>query len=253
MPLSTAYFRFYEELNDFLSFNRKKKQFPYQFEGKPSVKDAIEAIGVPHTEVEIILANGTSVGFDYHLQENDFISVYPVFESLDVSPILKLRSLPLRKTAFILDVHLGKLSRILRLLGFDVLYRNDYQDSEIIDFSIQENRIILTKDRGILKNNSVTHGYCVRSSDSTEQAQEVLRRFDLYSQVKPFARCIRCNGHIEGISKTKVLPNLPPKTAQFYKKFYICSNCGHIYWRGSHFDKMLKKVEFLTNREKIDS
>ena len=104
MPLWTAYFRFYEELNDFLSFNRKKKQFPYQFEGKPSVKDAIEAIGVPHTEVEIILANGTSVGFDYHLQDNDVISVYPVFESLDVTPILKLRSLPLRKTAFILDV-----------------------------------------------------------------------------------------------------------------------------------------------------
>ena len=118
---NTACFRFYEELNDFLSRDKHKKEFQYHFDGKPSVKDAIEAIGVPHTEVDLILVNGASVGFDYNLRHGDRVSVYPVFESFDITPVIRLRDKPLRNTAFILDVHLGKLANILRMLGFDTL------------------------------------------------------------------------------------------------------------------------------------
>jgi len=243
MLLFTAHFRFYEELNDFLSADKKKTEFHYQFEGKPSIKDAIEAIGVPHPEVELILANGKSVGFDYHLRDGDHISVYPVFESFDLSPIVLLRDKPLRRTAFVLDVHLGKLARLLRMLGFDTLYRNDYSDKEIISISKNENRVILTRDRGILKHNSVTHGYCIRSTKSIEQTREVLRRFDLYSQIKPFGRCIKCNGRINNIEKDAIKNKLPPKTANYFDEFYICLDCGKIYWRGSHYHGMKAKLE----------
>lgn len=245
MLQNTAHFRFYEELNDFLPKEKRKVEFPYQFEGKPSIKDAIEANGIPHTEVDLILANGKSVGFDYHLRHKDRITVYPVFESFDISPIVRLREKPLRNAAFILDVHLGKLARLLRMLGFDTLYRNDYKDVEIINISVDENRVILTRDRGILKHNSVTHGYCVRSTKPIEQTREVLRRFDLFSQVKPFQRCIECNGIIDRIDKEAILSQLPPKTASFYDEFYTCLNCEKIYWRGSHYYRMKEKLDAI--------
>ena len=187
MSYNLAQFRFYEELNDFLAPDKKKRDFSYPFNGRPSIKDAIEAIGVPHTEVELILANGRSVGFDYPLKHGDRVSVYPVFESLDISPVVRVREKPLREPSFILDVHLGRLAKLLRMLGFDTRYRNDYRDIEIVDISIKERRIILTRDRGILKNRSVTHGYCLRSTEPIAQAREVLQRFDLFSQVTPCA------------------------------------------------------------------
>ena len=175
-----AQFRFYEELNDFLFPSKKKTLFSYQFNGTPSIKDVIEGMGVPHTEVDLILVNGISVGFDYHLLHGDHVSVYPVFESLDISPIVLLREKPLRKSTFILDVHLGKLARSLRMLGFDSLYRNDYEDSEIISISVKEKRIILTRDQDILKRRAVTRGYLIRSTSLEEQIHEVLSRFDLF-------------------------------------------------------------------------
>jgi hypothetical protein len=131
-----AVFRFYEELNDFLPNNRKKTAFSYAFEGKPSVKDAIESVGIPHVEVDLILVNGESVDFKYQLRDNDHISVYPVFESLNISEVSKIREKPLRNMAFVLDVHLGKLAKYLRMFGFDTVYRNDYDDPEIIRFPL---------------------------------------------------------------------------------------------------------------------
>jgi len=240
-----ARFRFYEELNDFLPSSKRKKPFSYQFNGNPSIKDAIEAEGVPHTEVDLILINGISVGFDYHLQHGDRVSIYPVFESLDISPIAHLREKPLRKTVFILDVHLGKLARLLRMLGFDTLYRNDYKYSEIVNISIKEKRIILTRDRSILKTKAVTHGYWIRSKKPENQIREVLHRFDILSQVKPFHRCMVCNGIIDKIEKKTIQSQLPAKTACYYDEFYKCLSCGRIYWKGSHYFKMKNLVHKL--------
>jgi hypothetical protein len=190
MTQNTASFRFYEELNDFLSKDKKKVTFSYQFKGNPGIKDTIEAIGIPHTEVDLIIVNGVSVDFNYRVKNNDQVSVYPVFESIDISPIVRLREKPLRKTCFILDVHLGKLVKTLRLLGFDALYRNDYADEEIMQIALQEHRIILTRDRNLLKRKAITHGYWIRSTSAEKQLDEVIRRFDLYSHIKPFTRCL---------------------------------------------------------------
>lgn len=241
MPV--AYFRFYEELNDFLPTARRKKEFPYTFQGTPSVKHAIEAIGVPHPEVDLILADGRSVDFSYRIVHRNRISVYPVFESFDISPLVRLRPGPLRRSAFVLDVHLGKLARMMRLLGFDCLYRNDYDDPEIVDISVRQNRIILTRDRHLLQASAVTRGYWVRSGAVDDQVGEVLRRFDLFSQIRSFRRCLLCNGPLERVRKEDILQHLEPKTILYYNTFLQCRHCSRIYWKGTHFEKLEKKVE----------
>lgn len=243
MEIHQCFFRFYEELNDFLSPEQRKKTIAYFFSGRPSVKDAIEAMGVPHTEVDLILVNGLSENFSYQLQPKDQISVYPVFESLDITPLTRLRPHPLRESKFVVDVHLGKLARLLRLLGFDAAYRNDLTDAEIIRISRAENRIILTCDLGILKHNRVSHGYFIRSALPEGQLQAVLNRFDLYAQIQPFQRCLECNGIIEAVAKSEILGKVPPRIEQEFDKFHRCQNCRKIYWHGSHYRQMQEKID----------
>jgi uncharacterized protein with PIN domain len=238
-------FRFYEELNDFLPGNKQKKSFHYKFNGKPTVKDAIEACGIPHPEIDLIVVNGNSVGFDYHLKDGDRISVYPVFESLDITPLIRLRDKPLRKIKFIVDVNLGKLSKSLRMLGFDVLYENTYDDHTIVRISSEDRRIILTRDQNLLKHRSVTHGYWLRSPDPDRQLPEVLHRFDLLSQISPFTRCMTCNGNLKAVKKEDISDLITLKTARYYSEFYQCEHCHKIYWPGSHYQKMKRKIELL--------
>src|ERR1035437_623673 len=176
--INQASFRFYEELNDFLPASKKKVSFIRTFEGNPSVKDIIESLGVPHVEIDLILVNGVSVDFKYILHDQDMVSVYPVFETIDLSNVTHLRSKPLRETKFVLDVHLGKLAKYLRMLGFDTRYENDNDDPEIIRISLTEHRIILTRDIGLLKVKTVSHAYYIRSQHPKGQLSEVLKHFD---------------------------------------------------------------------------
>lgn len=235
----TAFFRFYEELNDFLPPEKHKRTFSHQFSGQPAVKDVIEAFGVPHTEVDLILVNGESVGFDYRLQSGDRVAVYPVFESLDISGVSKVRRTPLRQTRFIADVHLGSLARRLRMLGFDTLYANHWDDKTLIDIALREQRIILTRDRGLLKHKQVTHGYWVRATCPDEQLREVIRRFHLKKSFKPFTRCMVCNGLLVAVEKGEIDSQLPKNTRKTFNKFYRCQHCGKIYWEGSHVQQMM--------------
>ena len=245
--LKQATFRFYEELNDFFSANKRKEEFIRKFEGNPSVKDIIEAIGVPHVEIDLIMVNGVSVDFKYILQNDDKVSVYPVFETLNIEGVTHLRSKPLRETKFILDVHLGKLAKYLRMLGFDSLYRKDNDDPEIIGISLAEHRIILTRDIGLLKIKTVTHAYFLRSQDPKEQIEEVLKYFDLYHSVDPFNRCIKCNGQLEPVEKEKIITQLEPLTIRYFNTFYICKNCKSIFWEGTHYEHMLEFMRKIKN------
>jgi len=242
MPKSVT-IRFYEELNDFLPKRRRKTTFEYLFFGNPSVKDITEANGVPHTEVDLILVNGTSVEFSFRPEHGDRISVYPVFECIDISPVNRLRPEPLRKTRFILDVHLGKLARYLRMLGFDTLYRNDFEDNEIISIAAAEKRIILTRDIGILKNGSVTHGYYLRSVRPDVQIREVVQRFDLKNKISASTRCIECNGIIRAADTESVIMMVPQNTRRFFHAFFQCDSCKKVYWEGSHFKKIRENVK----------
>ncbi|MEW6752329.1 MAG: Mut7-C RNAse domain-containing protein [Candidatus Latescibacterota bacterium] len=237
-----AQFRFYEELNDFLPPERRRCSFPYSFTGTPSVKDAVEALGVPHAEVDLILVDGRSVGFGHRLRGGERVAVYPVFESLDISPVVRLRPRPLRHTRFVLDVHLGKLARHLRLLGFDVLYRNDLEDAEIVALSVAERRLILTRDRGLLKHSAVTHGYWLRQTRPSEQLREVVERFDLAGSARPFSRCVRCNGELQPVAAESLLEVLPPRVRREQAGFARCGACGRVFWRGTHYQRLLNLV-----------
>ena len=240
--MSEAIFRFYSELNDFLPLDRRQVLFTYAFSGRPAIKDTIEALGVPHTEVDLILANGVSVDFGYRLRDGDQISVYPVFESMDISPLLHLRPKPLREVCFVVDTHLGRLAGYLRMLGFDTLYRNDFADDELARISSHQSRILLTKDRGLLKRSKVTHGYFVREIHPRAQLTEVLRRFDLVGLIIPFQRCIRCNGMLTPVDKEEIIDQLQPETRQYYDEYRRCEDCARIYWRGSHYQRMQQLI-----------
>jgi uncharacterized protein with PIN domain len=236
--MPAAIFRFYAELNDFLPASRWQKAFPHEFRGRVSVKDMIESLGVPHTEVDLILVDGRSVDFRYIVRDGDAVSVYPVFESIDIRPVLRLRPQPLRNPAFVLDAHLGRLAAYLRLLGFDTLYRNDFADEELARLSAGEDRILLTRDRGVLKRSLVTRGYCVRSDSPREQIREVAVRFDLAGSAAPFRRCLICNGLLQPVAKAAVLDRLPPGTREHFTEFYRCAGCGKVFWPGSHFSRL---------------
>jgi len=236
--LNMARFRFYAELNDFLPVGRRQVEFNYPFRGNPAVRDAVEALGVPHTEIDLIIVQGRSVGFDYHLQDGDRVAVYPVFEAFDITPVIRLRPEPLRQTRFILDVHLGKLARLLRLTGFDCAYKKLAEDRQIIEQALAERRIILTRDIGLLKTKSVTHGYWVRSTDPGEQLLEVLGRFDLRNQVFPFSRCSVCNGVIESIDREEGILEAPEKVKAWCSEYFRCDTCRRLYWKGTHYKRI---------------
>lgn len=247
MPAEVT-FRFYEELNDFLPGHKRKVPFVTTVNGNPAVKDVIESLNVPHTEIDLILVNGVPKEFDYKVNDGDYISVFPVFELLNVNG-LKKSGKGLRTTKFILDVHLGKLARYLRFLGFDTYYRNDLDDDEIIRLSVAEKRIILTRDKGILKNGSVTHGYYVRNQKPGKQLQEIVDKFDLKEKIKPFSRCSCCNGRIKKVSKQSVINQLKPLTIKHFDEFFQCTKCRNIYWEGSHFEKLSKWVQQVKDSE----
>ena len=241
--------RFYAELNDFLAPWRRGGATSYAFEVSGSIKDMIETLGVPHTEVDLILVNGESEDFTYRLRNGDRISVYPVFESIDISTLLRLQPQPLRESRFVADAHLGRLVRDLRMLGFDTIYYDHAQDEELAAISSKECRIMLTRDRGLLKRNAVTRGYCVRATDSHEQLVEVLQRFNLLGAIAPFSRCVQCNFLLRPTPKDLISDWLPPKTAQYYEEFHVCPRCERIYWKGSHYRRMQRFVEKLLERE----
>ena len=243
LPAASAEFRFYEELNDFLPPERRRASFAYSVAGTRSVKDAIESIGVPHTEVDLILVDGQSVGFDRVLRGGERVAVYPLFERLDVAPLQHLRPRPLRDPRFVLDVHLGKLARHVRMAGFDCLYRNDYRDSELITAALAEHRIILTRDKGLLKQRLVTHGYFVRRNEPEEQLREVVRALQLETGLRPFTRCRECNAELHGVPKAQVLAPLPEKVRAAYERFQLCPGCGRIYWEGSHYARLRRLLD----------
>lgn len=241
-----AVFRLYAELNDLLPEPMRQRDLPRRVGEGTTVKDAVEALGVPHTEVEAILANGVSVDFAYRVREGDRIAVYPVFEGIDVTPLLRLRAKPLRDPRFVADGHLGKLARALRLLGFDALYGTDPEDAELARVSAADRRILLTRDRGLLKRREVTHGYCVRSDDPRRQLSEVVARFDLVGLFAPFSRCTVCNGLLQPTERDREADRLPPAVREAGLPVWSCTSCRKLYWRGSHARRIEQLVASVT-------
>jgi uncharacterized protein len=234
--------RFYAELNDFVEPWRRGRTTRYDFDVSGSVKDVMEALGVPHTEVDLVVVNGQSVDFAYRLQNGDRIAIYPEFEAMDVSPLLRLRPQPLRTCRFVADTHLGRLAAYLRIMGFDTVYRRDFADEELAKISATEKRILLTRDRGLLKRNIVTRGYYVRTTIPRKQLAEVVQRFDLSKSIAAFERCVHCNDLLQAAPKDLVSDRLQPETKRYFEEFWVCPGCQRIYWKGSHYRRMRELI-----------
>lgn len=240
-----ASFRFYAELNDFLPAAKRQTAFDHHFSGSPSVKDAIEGIGVPHPEVDLVLVGGASVGWDHHLADGDTVSVYPVFEAMDISPVVRLRPEPLRVSRFVVDGHLGKLARWLRMLGFDTKYQRRADGGAIVETALRDGRIILTRDRELLKQWRVTHGYWVRATEPERQIAEVCGRLHLVAQFRPFSRCMDCNGALVQQNADEIAAEVPAKVRERTCTFHRCEACGKVYWDGTHVERMRERIASL--------
>ena len=232
MKLHTARFRFHDCLNDFLPPQQREAFIDHSFADHPGIKDPIEALGVPHSETGRIEVNGKTVGLGYPLRPGDQVEVYP--REVEAAP---------EKVGFIVDVNLGKLARYLRLLGFDTLWRNDLQDAEIARIGREQGRIILTRDRRLLFRREIRQGYWIRAVQPDLQVPEILNRLKLWPVIQPFCRCALCNGLIQVVAKEQILDKLEPLTRRYYNRFYRCPDCGQIYWKGSHYDKLLNKLD----------
>ncbi|MFJ5381433.1 Mut7-C RNAse domain-containing protein [Cupriavidus sp. CER94] len=241
----TATFRFYEELNDFLAPSQRRRDLSCPCARAATVKHMIEALGVPHTEVELILVNGESVPFERLVEDGDRVAVYPKFESLDVTPLLRVREHPLRNLRFVADAHLGGLAHLLRMTGFDTLYDNHFEDSEIARIAADEQRIVLTRDRELLKRREITHGCYVRAIKSTPQAQEIFARLDLARSARPFSLCLTCNVPLQRIDKADAQGRVPDGVFARHDRFVTCPHCRRVFWEGSHWRRMRELVEGL--------
>ena len=186
--------------------------------------------------------------FSRPVQDGDLVSVYPHFRTIDIGPIVSVRPQRLRRIRFVLDIHLGRLAAYLRLLGFDSLYRNDFVDEDLARISSAEDRILLTRDRGLLKHARIRYGYCVRESEIRRQVLEVLRRYDLFDSIAPFRRCLRCNELLQPVPKESIHHKLPPRVERAYEEFHLCPACGRIYWKGSHYERMQMFIAEVADR-----
>lgn len=240
-----ATFRFHEELNDFLAPARRGLAFTVPCAQAATTKHMIEALGVPHTEVELILVNGESTIFSRLLQDGDWVEVYPRYEAVDVTPRLRVRDTPLGEPRFVADAHLGGLAHMLRMLGFDTLYDNHFHDDKIVALAGEEGRIVLTRDRELLKRCAVTYGCYVHTLKSEAQLREVVGRFNLARSARPFTLCLHCNAPLRPVDKASVLDRLPPRVRENYERFSTCGVCGRVYWEGSHWRNMRRVLEGL--------
>ena len=239
--------RIYAELNDFLPSQQRHIDIRHKLKQPRSVMDLIESLGVPHPEIDLIVVNGEAVKPNYLLHNGDRISVYPLFRSLDISAIKFCQPEQPADPIFVLDVHLGRLAGYLRMLGFDALYRHDYDDLTLAEISFNESRVLLTCDRQLLMRKKVTLGYYVHARDPQQQLQEILLRFKLTGLQKPFTRCMHCNGLTHAVSKRKIEAQLLPETKKHYNRFFQCEDCKKIYWQGTHYLNMQAMIRKLNS------
>lgn len=241
--MALATFRFYAELNDFLPAARRQREFAVPCAQDASVKHMVEALGVPHTEVELILVNGESADFGRPLADGDRVSVYPQFEALDVAPLLRVRERPPRGSRLLADAHLGGLARLLRMAGFDTLYDNRWDDADIVARAQADGRIVLTRDRELLKRRNITHGCYVHALEPAAQLREIVRRLGLAGSARPFSLCLACNAPLRPVDKAQVADRLPPSVRERHQRFSTCAVCHGVFWEGSHWRRMRSAIE----------
>lgn len=238
-----ASFYFHSQLNDFLPKSDRDLILQCAFNGNPTTKHLIEALGVPHPEVGRIVINQVEVDFYHQVEANETVQVFPVSSQWNDPNGLFFAGKLTIPPRFVLDNHLGRLAAYLRMLGFDTIYHNRFEDSELVEVASTDTRILLTRDRQLLMHKIIHYGHCMRSLDPQEQLVEVLVHFDLAGAVRPFQRCLLCNHPLESVAKEEIIDRLEPLTKHYYDEFKQCSHCHQVYWKGSHFERMSNLVD----------
>ena len=242
-----VWLRFHGDLHVFLGSRAASDAvFERRLTEKTSIKDVIESCGVPHPEVDLILIDEQPVGFDQTLDNEAKVEVFPVQNRDTVHTDKRLQTTGILR--FVADGHLGRLTRNLRLLGFDVAYHQTADDRQLLEVMVRENRALLTRDRRLLMHAIVRHGHYPRSQNANEQTIEVVRRFDLTTWIAPFTRCLRCNAPLQQTAKVDIIDKLEPLTKIYYDQFRRCPGCNQIYWSGSHFLKLQKRIDEIRSR-----
>ena len=230
-----------------------RPSFLHHFERRASIKDVIESLGIPHPLIGRLLVNGSEVDFNYILFDKDNVVVSPLTPPLNPLTSHILRPIPLTGIAFVVDVNVGKLALLLRMLGFDTLYGNEMRNGKLAEIASAQNRILLTRDISLLKRKIIMHGYLLQNQDPIRQVIEVVRLYDLGNRMKPMTRCMPCNGLLVPVSKEAIMDRLEPLTRKYYHTFHICRNCKKIYWPGSHHEKIMDSIEQIRTRAKETS
>lgn len=247
--MTTAAFRFYARLNTFLPAERRGQAFSCSCAQAATTKHMIEALGVPHTEVALVLVNGSPVGLEWLIKDGDRIAVYPKFEQLDISTLADFQPLPPGPPRFVADAHLGGLARLLRMAGFDTLFDNHYEDAAMTELANRECRVLLTRDRALLMHRVVTHGCYVYSLKPADQLRELYERLELAAHARPFSLCMTCNAPLRQIGEQAARARVPPRVLERHDRFMGCDRCGRIFWEGSHWQDMRALLDSLTLEE----
>jgi hypothetical protein len=243
--MATARFRFHGELGDFLPRERREAAFDYACARAATLKNAIEALGVPHTEAALVLVNGQPATLARIVREGDAVEVWPwEAENRGQTAISGAPEPPEPRQncalcpVFVADAHLGGLARFLRMLGYDTVHGNNLPDAEIRRLAWQERRIVLTRDRELLKCREIARGCYVHARKPEAQLREVAARYDLAAQARPFTLCLICNLPLSEIEKSLIERRLPPEVAARHHSFRRCAGCERLYWPGSHYARM---------------
>lgn len=245
--MTTATFRFYAKLNAFLPAERRGQAFRCSCAQAATLKHMIEAIGVPHTEVALVLVDGDPVGLDRRIEEGDRIAVYPKFERLVITGLTPVPAPPGGPPRFVADAHLGGLARLLRMAGFDTRFDNRYEDAAMVALANREGRVLLTRDRALLMHRAVRHGCYVHALKPADQLREIYQRLDLAAHARPFTLCMRCNAPLCALDRQAVRDRVPPRVLERHERFVGCNGCGRIFWEGTHWQDMRAMLGSLTS------
>ena len=244
----TATFRFHQELNAFLPRDRRERSFAAECARQATTKHMIEALGVPHTEVQALLVNGEPSSFERILAEGDHVAAYARCPQAGQEVMGDaLRARPRERMRFVADSHLGSLARLLRMAGYDTLYDNHYHDDEVEALATDNDRIVLTRDRELLKRRAIVHGCYVHALDPERQLRELFARLGLASGARPFSLCLHCNLPLRAVDKAYILERLPESVRVLHDSFTTCDHCGRIYWKGSHYKRMAALLDAVAD------
>lgn len=147
---------------------------------------------------------------------------------------------------FIADVHLGKLARLLRMLGFDTIYQNNFTFDELLKIGREQNRILLSRKASLSKIHTVKQ-FLIAGEDPSAQLQQVIQHFNLKNEVQPFSRCMVCNGILEKVLKENINHLIEKNTKIYFDEFWQCQKCKRIYWKGSHFERINATIQTITS------